>query len=153
MHLENQICISTDTVERHIKILSEEIGVRLAGSLGEKRAEEYIAAELTQYGVEVLIERFPIQERAVEKETLHIELKGKWHSFPCSLLGNAMGTNGKEIEAPVVFFSSQTDYQRKDLSYLSGKAVVHLGSHIDKSDNYRRLINACLLYTSPSPRD
>ena len=142
MHLENQICISTDTVERHIKILSEEIGVRLAGSLGEKRAEEYIAAELTQYGVEVLIERFPIQERAVEKETLHIELKGKWHSFPCSLLGNAMGTNGKTIEAPVVFFSSQTDYQRKNLSYLSGKAVVHLGSHIDKSYNYRRLINA-----------
>ena len=101
MHLENQICISTDTVERHIKILSEEIGVRLAGSLGEKRAEEYIAAELTQYGVEALIERFPIQERAVEKETLHIELKGKWHSFPCSLLGNAMGTNGKTIAAVV----------------------------------------------------
>lgn len=142
MNLENQICILPDTVERHIKILSEEIGIRLAGSLGEKRAEEYIAAELTKYGAEVQIERFPIQERAVEKETLQIKLNGKWESFSCSLLGNALGTKGETIEAPVVFFSSQTDYQREDLSYLSGKAVVHLGSHIEKADNYRRLINA-----------
>ena len=142
MPLEDQISILPDTVERHIKTLSEEIGVRLAGSLGEKRAEEYIATELTQYGAEVQIERFPIQERAVEKETLHVELNGKWYSFPCSLLGNAKGTNGESIEAPVVFFSSQTDYQRKDLSYLSGKAVVHLGSHIEKPDSYRRLVNA-----------
>ena len=142
MHLENRIRILPDNVERHIKTLSEEIGVRLAGSLGEKRAEEYIAAELTHYGAEVQIERFPIQERAVERETLQIKLNGKWESFSCSLLGNALGTKGETKEAPVVFFSSQTDYQRKDLSYLSGKAVVHLGSHIEKADNYRRLINA-----------
>ena len=139
---ENQINILPDTVEGHIKMLSEGVGVRLAGSSGEKRAEEYIAAELNQYGAEVLIEEFPIHERAVEKETLQIELNGKWYSFSCSLLGNASGTEGKTIEAPIVFFSSQTDYQRKDLSYLSGKAVIHLGSHIEKPDNYKRLINA-----------
>ena len=142
MHRENQIRISPDTVEKHIKVLSEDIGVRLAGSTGEKQAETYIAAELNKYGAQVLIEEFPIQERAVEKETLHVELYGKWHSFPCSLLGNAMGTDGKTIEAPIVFFSSQTDYQRKDLSFLTGKAVVHLGSHIEKSDNYKRLFDA-----------
>ena len=142
MPLENQISISPVTVERHIRILSEDIGVRLAGSQGEKRAADYIADELTQYGAEVEIEAFPIHERAVEKETLQIKLNGEWHDFPCSLLGNALGTGGATIEAPIVFFSSQTDYQRKDLSYLCGKAVVHLGSHIEKADHYRRLIQA-----------
>ena len=142
MHLENQIRISPDAVERHIKTLSEDIGVRLAGSTGEKRAEQYIAAELNAYGPQVQIEEFPIQERAVEKETLLVEFDGGWHSFPCSLLGNAQGTNDKTIEAPLVFFSSQTDYQRKDLSFLTGKAVVHLGSHIKKSDHYKRLFEA-----------
>ncbi|MDA0349504.1 MAG: M28 family metallopeptidase [Verrucomicrobia bacterium] len=142
MHIENQIRISPDAVERHIKMLSESIGVRLAGSTGEKRAESYIAAELNDYGAQILIEEFPIQERAVEKETLLVELAGKWHSFSCSLLGNALGTDGKTIEVPIVFFSSQTDYQRKDLSFLTGKAVVHLGSHIEKSGNYKRLFDA-----------
>jgi hypothetical protein len=58
------------------------------------------------------------------------------------LLSNAHGTDGQTREAPIAFFASATDYQRQDLSMLSGKAVVHLGSHIETAEDYRRLAEA-----------
>ncbi|MDP6417400.1 MAG: M28 family peptidase, partial [Gammaproteobacteria bacterium] len=81
-------------------------------------------------------------ERVVEEEHLEMHVDGKWQTFACSLLGNALGTNGKTVEAPVVFFASRTDYQQQNLSLLSGKAVVHLGNHIETADHYRRLVEA-----------
>ena len=126
----------------HIMTLTEDIGIRLAGSAGEKQAANYIAEQLRSVGAQVHVEEFAIRERAVEEEHLEVQVDGKWQTFACSLLGNARGTEGKTVQAPLVFFSSQTDYQRKDLSFLSGKAVVHLGTHIETADDYRRLAEA-----------
>ena len=129
-------------LERQVRKLTEDIGVRLAGSTGERLAADYIAEELESIGAEVHVENFNVHERAVDEEHLEIYIGGKWQSFLCSLLGNAVGTHGKTVEAPIVFFASETDYQRTDLSLLSGKAVVHLGSHIETADHYRRLAEA-----------
>ncbi len=129
-------------LERHVRTLTERIGIRLAGSAGERRVADYIAEELRNIGADVHLEDFAVRERVVEEEHLEISLNGTWRRFPCSLLSNAAGTEGKVVEAPVVFFASRTDYQRSDLSVLSGKAVVHLGSHIEAADYYRRLVEA-----------
>ena len=134
--------ISAKNVEIHIKALTEDIGVRLTGSIGEKHAADYISEQLRNVGADVHTEDFDVCERAVEQEHLEICINGKWQTFPCSLLGNALGTNGETVKAPMVFFASETDYQRNDLSLLSGKAVVHLGSHIETADHYRRLVEA-----------
>lgn len=90
-------------VENHIRMLTEEIGVRLAGSAGERQAADYIAEQLRNGGAEVHLEDFDVSERAVEEEHLEVRLDGKWQSFSCSLLGNALGTDGKTVEAPIVF--------------------------------------------------
>ena len=139
---KNMPRVLAENVERHIRTLTEEIGARLAGSLGERQAADYIAEQMRSIGAKVHVEDFDVCERAVKQEHLEMHIGGEWQTFACSLLGNAIGTDGQTVEAPVVFFTAETDYQRKDLSFLSGKAVVHLGSHIETADYYRRLVEA-----------
>ena len=134
--------IRPEDIEKHIRVLTEDIGVRLAGSDGERAAVAYIADQLRETGAEVSVEKFPVRERAVEQESLELSIDGEWRPFACSLLGNAAGTNGNTLEAPLAFFTCPTDYRRQDFSFLSGKAVVHLGTHIETADNYRRMVEA-----------
>jgi Zn-dependent M28 family amino/carboxypeptidase len=46
------------------------------------------------------------------------------------------------LEADIVWFDSHTDYQRSDLSFLKGKAVIHLGCHIETAAYYQALMQA-----------
>jgi len=134
--------IRPERIEKHVRTLTEDIGVRLAGSDGERAAAAYIADQMREAGAEVRVEEFPVLERAVEQETLDLCIDGEWRPFSCSLLGNAASTNGNTLEAPLAFFTCPTDYRRKDFSFLTGKAVVHLGTHIETADEYRRLVEA-----------
>ncbi len=45
--------ISAKNVESHIRTLTEGIGIRLAGSAGERHAADYIAGQLRNIGAEV----------------------------------------------------------------------------------------------------
>jgi Iap family predicted aminopeptidase len=134
--------VATDDVRRQLAVLTGDIGVRLAGSAGERRAADYIAAQFEARGAAVTVEAFPVRERAVESESLEIRIGGAWHGFPCSLLSNAPGTGGEAVEAPLAVIDAATGYQRDDLSRLTGRAVLHLGSHIETVDDYRRLMAA-----------
>jgi hypothetical protein len=133
---------TAQNIERHIRVLTEDIGVRLAGSAQERQAADYVADQFGKTGAQVQIEDVSVQERVVQEECLEVCINGSWQRSSCSLLSNALGTDGRTLEAPPVFFACETDYQRKDLSCLSGKAVVHLGSHIESADQYRRLVQA-----------
>lgn len=126
----------------HIRVLTRDIGVRLAGSSEERRAAEYIAGEFRNYSAQTTIEEYPINERYVPSEKLEVQFGGKWHEFPASLFGCSTGTDGKTVKADIVWFNSETDYQRKDISFITGKAVIHLSSHIESEQNYRRLMEA-----------
>ncbi len=134
--------VPPDDIRRHLTVLTKDIGVRLAGSPGEQQAADYIAGEMRRHGAAVAVEPFPVHARAVEDEHLELFVGGAWRLFPCSLLGNAPGTGGTDIEAPLAVMDTHTGYQRDDLSFLSGKAVLHLGSHIETADHYRRLMAA-----------
>ena len=134
--------ISAEHIKKHLTVLTQGIGVRLAGSKAEYQAADYVADQFKQTGATVQIEELDIRARAVEEERLEVCVEGQWHEVGCSLLSNALGTEGQTLEAPLVFFVAETDYQRPDLSFLTGKAVVHLGSHIETADHYRRLAEA-----------
>lgn len=127
---------------KHLDKLCNGIGIRLAGARGEKLAADYLAETLEKTGAKVHIETFPVNARCVRKETLEVKIGGRWKKFGGSLFSNTPGTGGKPIEAPLVFFEAAAEYQRPDLNYLRGKAVVHLGCHIESRDHYRRLIGA-----------
>ena len=133
---------SVTRIEAILKSLSVDVGVRLAGSEGEKLAAEFIRGELAASGATVTIEDFPVMERRVELERLEVRIGNSWQTFGCSLFSGTPGTDGRTLEAPIVFFASPTDYNCRDLSHLHGKAVVHLGCHIESRDHYRRLVEA-----------
>ena len=131
-----------DRLEKHLRHLTVDIGVRLAGSASEDRAVAYIKEQFEETGALTSVESFGVFERVVTREFLEVRIGGRWQAFPGSLFSSTPGTEGETIEAPICFFEAATEYQRRDLSHLKGKAVVHLGCHIESRDNYRRLMAA-----------
>ena len=140
--MDNSSRASVQNLEDHWQHLVDAIGVRLAGSPQEGRAATYIAAQLEGSGAQVQQETFPVRRRLVHRESLDIRLGDHWQRFPCSLFSNTPGTGGQAVEAPLCFFESPAEYQRPDLSHLTGKAVVHLGCHIESRRHYQRLMEA-----------
>lgn len=136
--------ISESKLTEHLATLCRDIGVRLSGSPSEKAAAEYVAEQFQHAGhdLRVEIEEFPMRERAVSQESLEIQLDGRWQTFPGSLFSNTPGTEGQTVEAPLVLFEAPAVTCDDDLSHLTGKAVVHLGCHIESRAAYRRLIEA-----------
>ncbi len=134
--------IAAASLVRHLKVLTKDIGVRLAGAPGERQAAAYLAAEFQKTGAGVSLETFPVMERWVRRQRLEVRLGKRWLAFPCSLISSTPGTAGKPLEAPLVFFEAPAEDRRRDLSHLRGKAVVHLGTHIESRAAYRRLIQA-----------
>ncbi len=133
---------SSDHLTRHLRVLTQDIGVRLAGTPGERAAIDYVAAEFARSGAQVTVERFPVRARAVTALKLELRLGDRWVEFPGSLFSSTPGTDGRTLEGPLVFFEAPAEMQRTDLSHLRGKAVVHLGCHIESRATYRRLIEA-----------
>ncbi|MDA0990010.1 MAG: M28 family peptidase [Verrucomicrobia bacterium] len=134
--------ITPTDVERHLRALVETIGVRLAGSPADAAAAAYIRESFEQSGAAVTVESYPIRQRDVAREELQLLIDGRWHTFPSSLFSNTPGTEGQTIEAELVFFEAPAEYRRPDLSHLTGKIVVHLGTHIESREHYRRLMEA-----------
>ena len=91
--------VSPDRAHAHLLTLTQEIGVRLAGSDGERTAAEYIAGRFAETGATVSTEEFPVFERAVRNESLEVLIDGRWTAFSCSLLSNTPGTN-TSLSAP-----------------------------------------------------
>jgi hypothetical protein len=101
-----------------------------------------VAERFRSAGAAVTTESFPVRARVVTSERLELFVGGGWRVFPASLFSNTPGTGGRPVEAPLVFFESPAEYRNPDLSHLRGKAVVHLGCHIESRDAYRRLMEA-----------
>ena len=136
------LAVSSRLLEQHLRVLTLDIGVRLAGSEPERQAADYAAGVLRSAGASVTVESFPVFQRCVDEQTLEVFMGGAWRSFQGSLFSSTPGTAGAWVEAPLVFFEAPTEYAREDLSFLRGKAVVHLGCHIESRDAYRRLMQA-----------
>jgi hypothetical protein len=124
-----------------LTVLARDIGMRLAGTRGERAAAEYIIDRARDIGADVWEESFPMHARVVSEEQLEILLDGSWHPYPCSLFSSTPGTNGTWLTGEIVTMTP-TDYQRDDLRHLRGNAVIHLGCHITSRDAYRRLMEA-----------
>ena len=150
---------SAENILSDIRYLTENIGVRLAGSPNDKKCREYLLNRFSEYSNNVSVDEFPVMERAVENQQLAVEINNEWVSFPCSAFAGAVTTFGNDLVAPLALFDPHTDFQKQDLHFLRDKAVLHYGGFTQNSDNYRRLMAArpaCLLvvdtrYTSTTP--
>ena len=134
--------ISPKELYRDVSYLTETIGIRVAGSEQERRAAVYIRDRLLEYTPHCTIETFDAACRAVEKEQLQVLRGDTWTQIPVLLFGGAPGTEGSAVEAEPVYFDPHQDYDRPDLSYLHGKAVIHWGLSFINGENYRRMMQA-----------
>ncbi len=132
---------SPERIASDLRHLVDDIGIRLAGTAGERAAADFVMACGRDLGAETWDETFPVQQRDVTSEELEVLVDGSWRAFPCSLFSSTPGTDGEWRTAGIVRLVP-TDYQRDDLSHLKGKAVIHLGCHIESRDAYRRLMAA-----------
>lgn len=83
--MTESFAVDAARLTRHLEVLTERIGVRLAGSTGEQAAVEYIADEFEMAGALTTIETFPIMTRNVSDQSLEVRAGGAWRNFPCSL--------------------------------------------------------------------
>jgi len=139
--LSGMLRASPERLARDLGVLATDIGVRLAGTAGERAAADYIIERAREIGAETREESFPVQSRVVSEERLEVLVDGTWRPFPCSLFSNTPGTDGAWRTAGIAVMAP-TDYQRDDLEHLRGKAVIHLGCHIESRQSYQRLMAA-----------
>ena len=130
--------VSSENILRDVAYLTEKIGVRLSGSSQEREAAEYLRQRLGEYVPQCEIESFPTVCSDVDV-TLRLRVGEDWEALP-ALRFNLTPVE-PVLEAPVVFWDSHTDYQREDLSCLTGKAVLHFGLFPSETA-YRRLAEA-----------
>jgi aminopeptidase YwaD len=124
-----------------LQVLAGDIGDRLAGTDGERVAADHVAEVARRLGTRVWLEEFPVRSRVVTEEQLEVRIGDAWHAFACSLFSSTPGTGG-EWRSGAIATITPTDYQRDDFSHLRGKAVIHLGCHIESRAAYQRLIAA-----------
>lgn len=134
--------ISAKNLYEDVRYLTEDIGIRLAGSREEHHAAEYLRNRFLEYVPKCTLEAFPVSHRDVKEEELSVLLDGQWCKIPATLFGGAPTTGGNMITAELVYFDSHTDYQKADLSFLQGKAVIHYGLSFGCEENYQRLMLA-----------
>ena len=130
--------VSSENILRDVAYLTETIGVRLSGSAQEREAAEYLRQRLGEYVLQTEIESFPTVCSDVDV-TLRLRVGDSWEPLP-ALRFNLTPVEPL-LEAPVIFWDSHTDYQREDLSCLTGKAVLHFGLFPSETA-YRRLAEA-----------
>lgn len=127
-----------NNIMKDIAYLTQTIGVRLSGSPQEKEAAEYLRDRFLEYVPQCQIETFPTVCSDVDVK-LRLRANGMWQELP-ALRFNLTPVE-PSLEAPIIFWSSHTDYQRQDLSCLKGKAVLLWGL-IGSEENYRRMVEA-----------
>src|SRR5207342_1395351 len=101
---------SPERLARDLDVLAKDIGVRLAGTAGERAAADYIIERTRAIGAQTWEEPFPVQSRVVSEERLEVLAGGTWRRFPCSLFSNTPGTDGAWRSAEIAVVAP-TDYQ------------------------------------------
>lgn len=132
---------SPDRIALDLHVLAADIGIRLAGTPGERAAAAHVRHCADTIGAACWEETFPMRARAVSEEQLEIRVGDQWRAYPCSLFSSTPGTDGEWRSAGIGVLTP-TDYQRDDLGHLRGKAVIHLGCHIESRAAYQRLMAA-----------
>jgi len=133
--------VSSQNIYKDIYHLTETIGTRIAGTKQEREAAEYLQKRFLEYAPSCVIEEFQTMVRDVKDEKLEVYVGGEWKRINAKLFNMSTTTEGKDVEAEIVFFDGHTDYQRADISHITGKAVVHFG-FIPNEEAFCRLLEA-----------
>ena len=119
---------SAENIDRHLQVLCRDIGNRLAATEAERRAAEYVAEQMQNYGLaNVTFETFPFHVWGYETARVDV-LSGEERAIECIPVANSQPTPEDGIEAEVVYVDHATaaDLAMQD---VEGKLLLIWGLH------------------------
>jgi len=106
----------------HLRVIGEEIGPRLSGTLGDERAVQYITAQFRRCGAQTEVQDFPCP--SWDHESTELTLCGEDGPEPLDASAQTF-TESCDVEAPLVIVSSR--HELEFAPNLEGKILVLAG--------------------------
>ncbi|MBI3948669.1 MAG: M28 family peptidase [Armatimonadetes bacterium] len=132
--------LSGERAVGHARYLAEAIGVRLTGTEAERRAADYVAAQLRAAGVpRVSIETFPCLAWGCERAALTVD----GAEVPCLPVAHAGRTPEGGVEGEFLYLETGSDLDRARAP-LDGRIGLMFGSFGDEPSRFRALMDSGL---------
>ncbi len=94
---------SSENIDRHLQVLCRDIGNRLGATEAERRAAEYVAEQMENFGLhDVTFETFQFHVWGYDTARVDV-LSGEQRSIECLPIANSRPTPDEGIEAEVVY--------------------------------------------------
>jgi len=117
--------INRERIMHHVRVLSEDIGPRLAGSAQEQQAADYVQQQMNDLGLQdVEQQSFPCKWYDVKSASLQARFGGEWECVTMDAVAHTPSTDGV-IEAPLVYVETATDEILGPLDLEGKVALVH----------------------------
>lgn len=109
-----------------LRVLCKQVGHRLSGSSQAEKAVVWGEKALTDAGADkVWLQPVIVPNWVRGKESLKIKIKGSkyWENITMLSLGNAIGTDGKPLEASIIMVKSFDEFKALPKEEVKGKIV------------------------------
>jgi carboxypeptidase Q len=109
-----------------LRVLCKKIGNRISGSVQADQAVKWGYNTMVDAGFDsvwlqpVMV---PVWIRGQERLSIQFSERGDFITVPMLSLGNSQGTDGKELEAPVLMVNSFDEFDRLDPKEIVGKII------------------------------
>jgi carboxypeptidase Q len=126
--------LADDTAYELLRSLTTEVGPRLAGSEGDRKAVAWAQARLPALGFSN-VRAEPVKVPHWERGKLSVELLGSGaRPLTAASLGGSVGTDGQPLEGEVVNIAGLADLKRFPADGLRGKFVLFSGRMTETID-------------------
>jgi hypothetical protein len=125
-----QSALTSDYAYRQLTHLTDSIGPRLTGSLQAEAAVEYVAAEMRRVGLQVKLEKVPVNHwvRGAETGTLvqySGQVPGTTQKIFLTALGGSVATPAEGLTAEVIVVNNFEELNALGRGKVAGKIVLY----------------------------
>lgn len=129
-------CIET------IRVL-EKIGIRVAGTAGEKAAADWIAGELEKLGlVNVRQQEFPCLSFGHSICEVELTSGDGWTSIDCEPAAHSPSKPGTELEGDFILIEKVPESSERTKAKMNGRVVLIYGSQLMQLENFQKIMKA-----------
>lgn len=128
-------------IRRHLSVLCDDIGERLAGGKGEQQAADYIEREFARLGLDsARQERFAFPNWRVRKIKLKVGPKRPTRTVPSGPYYYSPSTPPAGVKGKLIYLQSGLDLDFKQQN-LKGKIGLIIGTESIQDEAFKRRIN------------
>ncbi len=134
----------SNPAERMLTTLAEldRIGVRFAGSLGERRAAEWIGARLEALGLRVDIHEFSCRTFSPRRCVVEVSRGGRSRTIPAEVAAHSASTGPDGVSGPLMVIEKLAGPGSVETRAICGKIVLIYTSEFFQRSRLHRLVSA-----------